>query len=200
MKKQFNKIALAAVTAIAVVGGSAPTWAATASADIEAIAGIQPLVSLECTPINFGVWRVPVRASGGITSVLVPPVLGSTATLSGNVASVAASAKAGHAATPGVCTFTGSSAPDGTTLALTTQLGMADMAGDASAYVGVAAPSGLIFNMTAQLTTPTGIVTTGGSSTFYVGGTLEIPSVVAATNYGGYKSADPFSITADDGI
>ena len=200
MKKQFNNITLAAVTALVVIGGSSPTWAASASADIEAIAGIQPLVSLDCTPINFGVWRVPVRASGGVTTVTLAATSGATAALSGNTTSVSASTKSGHAATPGVCTFTGSAAPDGTAVALTTQTGAADMTGDGTAYIGIAAPASAVLSMGATLTTPTGVTTTAGASTFYVGGVLEIPSVITAANYGGYKADAPFAITADDGI
>ncbi len=164
----------------------------TKTAPVGAIAGLSPVLSLTCTNVNFGVWRVPVRSSGGATTVTLTVSANNasgstTATTGGNTTNVAAASgyEVPNAAT---CTVSGSNnATD------TIQTAIADNTGlnfGISNHNNLTAPVA-----TAALTADLALGGTGvlinstGSGTFRVVGVLSIPETIVQDNYGGYATS-----------
>lgn len=195
--KSFKKVA--AVLAVLASAGASPVFAAVTTADIDATAGLQPVLQLSCTPVKFGVWRVPVR-SGGAPTTLTLTQVSDTATATGNTAGgVAMSLTAGYSSARGRCTLSGSTAPDATAMTISMTSSATAMGSDsASVYTGLLAPAAAVVGMSTILTAPTTSSVTTGATTFYVGGTLSIPATIVATNYGAYKTTAPVAITVDD--
>lgn len=189
----------AAALALLASAGSAPVFAVTASADIDVTAGIAPVLSMTCTPVKFGVWRVPVRNSGSATAIELS-LISDTPTVSGNTAGgVALSTTAGWGAARGQCTVTGSAAADSTLLNITAANSTGTLGADSSsAYTGLSAPATPIAALGYALAAATTAPLTSGGTTFYVGGSLSIPQNVTTANYGAYKATLAPVITADD--
>lgn len=195
--KFIKKTAVAA--ALLAAAGASPVFALTTTADINATVGLQPVLLLTCTPVKFGVWKIPARSGGGTTSVTL--TTGSdTAVASGNTSGgVALSATAGYTSARGVCSLIGSSAPDATLMTISLSASSASLGSDgASAYVGLAAPATAVTGLSTVLTAPTNSAITTGSAVFYVGGVLTIPDTIVAGNYGAYKTGTPVTITVND--
>jgi hypothetical protein len=193
----MNKIAI--VSVLLASAGSSSVFALTTTADIDATAGLQSVLSMTCTPVRFGVWKVPVR-SGGTTTAIEVGTASDTAFASGNTTGgVAMSATAGYGSARGVCTVTGSSAPDATAMTISIPTATTNLASDsASLFTGLLAPTTAVTGMTAVLTANLTSSITSGGTTFFVGGTLTIPAIIVAANYGAYKTGSPIVITVDD--
>ena len=164
----------------------------TNSAPVGAIAGLSPVLSLTCTEVNFGVWRVPVRSSGGATTV--------TLTVSANNASGSTTATTG-ANTIDVALASGYEAPAAATCTVTGSNNASK-----TIQTAIADNTGLIFGSSTHnnLTRPVAtaaltanlalagagvVINSAGSGTFRVVGVLSIPETIVQDNYGGYATS-----------
>ena len=195
--KFIKKTAVA--LAMLATAGSSSVFAATTAANIDATAGLQPVLSMTCTPVKFGVWRVPVRSTGGTTTITLSTT-SDTAAPSGNTnGGVAMSAAAAFLSARGLCTVVGSTAADATAMTITLTASATSMGSDgASVYTGLGAPTTAATGMSTILSAPSTSAITNSGTTFYVGGTLTIPQTIVAGNYGAYKTTTPVVITVDD--
>jgi len=197
MKKLHKILAVTALSSLVATGAMADT----ASDTVDATAGLAPALELSCTDVSFGVWRVPVRSSGGTTTITLDRDNDSVAA-SGNTTRVAqSSSHASWVHSRGECTVSGSTAADATAadVSLTDGAAMAFSVADAAAtgYVGLAAAN-TAASLAATLNVPTTTSISSGSATFYIGGVLTIPQDIGATNYGGYKTSSSATVTVDD--
>ncbi len=177
---------------------TSPAHAASASADIEATAGILPMLRLECSALNLGVWRIPVRSGGQNTMINIPPTAAGVPQITFNQTNVSASTKSGHAAKPAQCTLIGSAALDGTGLVLSGLVGYM-FAGSATAFSGLGAPATPL-SLGGGFNLPASVNVSGGTAVFYIGGILDIPSTVTSNSYGGYVATPGQTLTVDDGV
>lgn len=195
--KFSRKITL--ISALLACAGSSQVFALTTTADIDATVGLQSVLTLTCTPVKFGVWKVPARSTGGDT--IIDLGTGSdTATPIGNMAGgVAISGTSGYSSARGQCTMTGSSAADATAMTISIPTTPTTLVSDsASAYSGLAAPTTAVSGLSVVLSAaPSSSITSGGTA-FYVAGTLTIPETIVAANYGAYKTGTPIVVTVDD--
>lgn len=199
--KQFTKIA----AATALLAGSlisTGAMAETVTSTIDATAGLQPALELTCTPVKFGVWRVPVR-SGSVTTEITLTTTTDSPTVAGEQNRVAQSFTAGWEPTRGKCTLSGTPAATDALVDVTmtdfTNMPLGGAADSLSKYVGLNAPGTALTLMKASLVTvATATVTSTGTATFYIGGTLTIPAVIVKANYGGYKTTSAAGMSVDD--
>lgn len=197
----MNKLSriLAATALTSLIATSA--MAESASDTVDATAGLQPALELSCTDVSFGVWRVPIRTSGGVTTITLDRDTDNVAT-SGNTARVAQSnSDASWAHSRGECTLSGSTAVDETAADITisdnTDMPFVASPAANTGYIGLDAAT-TAATLTCSLDVPATATITSGSATFYVGGVLTIPQAIVADNYGGYKTSTPATITAND--
>lgn len=187
MKTKFLALALVSAAMIAVPAQAQDT----VSANVNAVAGISPVLSLTCNDVNFGVWRVPVRSSGGTTAI--------TLTVSANNSSGSTTATSGGNTT-GVALASGYNVPNAATCTVngsnnasqTIQSAISSNTGlkfGSSNHNNLNNPS-QVAALTADLTLGgTGVVIgSTGAGTFRVTGVLTIPQTIAADNYGGYST------------
>jgi hypothetical protein len=200
--KTLTKIA-AATTVLAASLISTAAMAEAVTNSVDAYAGLAPALEMSCTPVSFGVWRVPVRAGGAVTTVTLDAAVNSV-TPAGNLGRVAQStANAAWIHNRGVCTMSGSTAADATnattSIASATAMPFSAAAAAATGYTGLNAAA-TAAALVATLTVGASSAITGGATTFYVGGVLSIPATIVVDNYGGYKTTTAATVTADDGI
>ncbi len=198
MNKLYKILAVTALTSLAATSAMAET----ASDTVDATAGLQPALELSCSDVNFGVWRVPIRDAGG-TTIITLDRDNDTVAASGNTTRVAQSlSDASYTHSRGECTLSGSTATDATAAEISI-IGNTDMAfiaanAAATGYVGLDAATSAA-TLVASLNVPTTAAITSGAATFYVGGVLTIPQAIIADNYGGYRTTEAATITANDG-
>ena len=197
MKRMSKLYAIAAITLLGATGAQADT----ASDSVDAKAGLQPALELSCTDVSFGVWRVPVRSSGGTTTITLDRA-NDTVAATGNTTRVAqSSSHASWVHSRGECTVSGSTAADTTAADVTitggNNMGFTGAAAATSGYVGLNAP-GADATLGATLNAAATTTIASGSSTFYVGGVLTIPQDILSTNYGGYKTTSSATVAVDD--
>lgn len=180
---------LAVVCAFAV--GANQAAADTVTATVNAKAGLSPVLSLTCTDVNFGVWRVPVRSAGGVTTIVLTVSANNstgatTATIGGNSTTVAA-ASGYEVPEAALCTVNGSN-----NISATIQNAIANNTGltfGPSAHNNLKNP-----NTAASLSAELSLAGSGvaisatGNGTFRVIGTLTIPETIVEQNYGGYST------------
>ena len=192
--KKIKKQSLIVLLCTVFLGASALNAAAdTISASVNALAGLSPVLSLTCDDVNFGVWRVPVRSTGGATTVTLTVdnnnASGSTtATLGTNTTGVA-QASGYLAPDAAVCTVSGSNNPSSTIQTAITNNTALQFG--ASQHNNLSNPNS-VAALSADLALGGGgvAVDTNGSGTFRVVGVLTIPETIDAVNYGGYASAN----------
>jgi hypothetical protein len=163
----------------------------TVSATVNAKAGLSPVLSLTCSDVNFGVWRVPVRSAGGTTTISLDVSANTSAgattpTVGGNTTNVAA-ASGYEVPEASICTVNGSnnvSSTIQTTIANNTGLSFGPSTHNNLKNPNTAAA------LTADLALKGAGVAIGatGSGTFRVIGVLTIPETIAEVNYGGYST------------
>lgn len=207
-------IMLATIVAAAAVLSSAAAEEATA--DISVYAGLEPVMQLTCTDMNFGVYQI-ARGDRGIGSnptrvSLTAGVDGSTGLLETFISfvnagqdQIALSDKPQFdGPQPAICVVTGSRAKN-MAIAITRD----PVAFTSMPFSGVgtnpfattlldprAAASGIVgfFNV------PDSVVTDAeGNAEFTITGEVRIPNNLSADNYGSYKAA-PLTITVTDGL
>ncbi len=188
---KFNKISAAVAMGTLAVISMQAQGADAGSASVNAIAGLAPVVIVSCTDVNFGVWRIPNRTSGGATTVSLTvngntAAAATTATAAGNTTrvSLASGFVAPTAATCSVSGIMNQLATVQTSIASNTGLGFTS-----SNHEGLDTPISLA-SLSANLALGgTGVyIDTNGEGTFRVTGVLTIPTVINANHYGGYKT------------
>lgn len=188
---RLSKISTAVVLGTLAVISMQAQAVDTGTATVNATAGLAPVVIVSCTDVNFGVWRIPNRASGGVTTV--------TLTAATNTAGAATAAVAGGNITR-VALASGFLAPSAATCSvsgLMNQLTSVTTAISANNNLGFTSSSheGLDIPITlASLSANLSLAGTGvyidanGLGAFRVNGVLTIPSVINGNHYGGYKT------------
>ena len=192
MKMKVNAALLAAVlTAFVALPAQAQSTTSTITASVNARAGLSPVLSVTCTPVNFGVWRVPARSTGGTTEITLTVSANTaagvtTGTATGNTTNVALDSNYSvpDAAT---CSVLGSRPVSSTVPTAIT--GNTNLSFIASNHESLATPSALAA-LSANLTLAgTGVlVDASGNGAFRVVGVLTIPQTIVAANYGGYQT------------
>lgn len=187
-----------------------------ATADISVYAGLEPVMQLSCTDMNFGVYQI-ARGNRSIGSnptrvILTAGISGSTGLLETFVSfinsgtdQIALSDKAQFdGPQPAICQVTGSRAKN-TTIAITrdpvnlTPMGFSGVAANPFATTllsPITAAAGIVgfFIVPASVTT-----NAEGNGEFTITGEVQIPNNLAVGNYGSYKAA-PLTITVTDGL
>lgn len=168
---------------------------------LHAQAGVQGMLRLSCTPVNLGVWRVPVRDSGGSTTIMLgvdDPEGGFK--LFGQTAGVALATQGPEwAGAFGVCTVSGSRALNGTTAKVSiSENRFMRVTGDGVTFSGLSAPQSVNAAIRIDIFTVTAVTIQDGGATFLVGGGLTIPQRIRAEHYGGYRTTTKALITVDD--
>ncbi|MGL6001534.1 MAG: hypothetical protein ACRCZ4_05460 [Plesiomonas sp.] len=195
MHKSIRISAIA--TGMLFFAGSA--LAHTDDATVNAYAGIAPVLTLTCTDVNFGVWKVAAGSRSAATTITLAADASNTATSSDS--GVALSLKKYSPASAGACDLNGSLAPDGTladvVLSNNTNVEFIGQASTkfAAGILKPAADAALRATITASTLTP---VITNGTGRFYLGGVLTIPNNLNNSNYGGYITKNLIGIAADD--
>lgn len=197
------------IVGLTAVSGSA--IAETATDTIEVYAGLEAVLKLECSDINFGVWRVPTGNRSNPTTVYLAENGDTEAKVSNNV---------GAAADTAVSLSTIYDTPSASTCTVTgSQVGGEGITGTA-AYVDDSGSGQLVpgtftgaANYLAAASTDTGLfgfsyvlsfsqtavpIAADGTATFTISGRMNIPNSVATNNYGAYKSLSTVSIQFDD--
>lgn len=191
MKKTMNAALLAAVlTAFVALPAQAQT-VTVVSTSVNARAGLSPVLAISCDAVNFGVWRVPIRNSGGLTEIGLTVSANNatgvtTFSVAGNTINVArdTSYLPPKAAT---CLVVGSR-PVSTNLP-TAISSNANLGFIASNHENLPTPS-VLAELVANLALGgTGVaVDANGAGSFRVTGFLTIPEVIVQGNYGGYQT------------
>lgn len=201
MKMTIKAALLAAtISGLAALPAQAQT-ANTVVTSVNARAGLAPLTSVSCTPVDFGVWRVPVRAAGrtgaGTTTVTLTESGGiTTATLGGVDTTNVALATTYPAPTAGACSVVGAmNLNNSDQVSISGHQGMTFTS---SNHNSLNRPSNLAA-LRADLTTVNSVAISAlGTGNFTVVGVLTIPSVIVAQNYGGYTTTEPATVTVFD--
>ncbi len=187
---------LAAVPAHAQVADSVTT-------SVNALAGLSPVLSMTCDSVNFGVWRIPVRSTGGTTTITLTVSANNaagvtTATPGGNTtgAGLAAGYLPPLAAT---CSVSGSNNLSQT---IRTIIGSAtNLAFGPSAHNNLSVPSTLAAMRANLALAGTGVAINGtGTGTFRVVGVLTVPQTIVSGNYGGYATEESAQVSASDQV
>jgi hypothetical protein len=159
---------------------------------VYAIAGIGPVLSLSCTDVDFGVWRVPQRNAVERTDITLSTTSNTgaattNADASGWTQGVAQSAQNGNPSA-GVCTVTGSQNP-GQRIQVSIS-GNSNLALGAANRVRLPAPAqaaqGTFVRL--DLVEETVLIDANGVGTFRVTGVLSIPRKITNENFGGYST------------
>jgi len=173
------------------------------SASVNARAGLAPLTNVVCDGVNFGVWRVPVRTSGGSTviglTVSANNAAGTTSSvLTGNVTNVG-SASGYNAPEAGTCRVTGA-----TTISTTLPTSISNNVGLAftsSNHESLRTPNVLAaLSATLSLGGVGVVIDATGAGSFRVIGDLTIPQAIIANNYGGYITSTSATVSVTDAV
>ena len=203
---RLSKISTAVVLGTLAVISMQAQAVDTGTATVNATAGLAPVVVVSCTDVNFGVWRIPNRSSGGQTTVITLTTAANTAgavttaTATGDTTSVALATGylAPVAATCSVSGIMNKAATVQTAISANTSLTFAP-----STHESLADPTALAA-LSAELTLAgTGVAIDGnGSGAFRVTGVLTIPAAITGNNYGGYKTSvgNAATVTVTDQI
>ncbi|HEY7884493.1 MAG TPA: hypothetical protein VIC08_06040 [Cellvibrionaceae bacterium] len=202
---KFSK-KLTTLATIVAAGFATNAAAETATDTIDVYAGLAPVLEMECTDVNFGVWRVPTGDRSGTTTVTLDAGSTATATVtSGGAADTAVSLSTKYnAPAAGTCNVTGSTVTSGNGAASITTGSSGTFLGTASNpfATGLAAPTALppgsAFDFTLSLSTATPAINANGEATFQVIGSMEIPNNLVSDNYGAYKSEGSSTVQFDD--
>lgn len=166
---------------------------------VNATVGIHPMVSLECTSVNFGVWRSPPRNSGGATRIMLDvDYPDSEPRIFMNTHMARASDHSSWAPAFGICTLTQSRAPDHSSATITISNDRwLKITPDGDTFQNIAnGRSG--YGILVDVYVPSMVTIINGSATFRVGGGMTIPQRIEEGDYGGYRTTVRPIITVDD--
>jgi hypothetical protein len=200
---KFLQVKVVLLTVIALIAALAyqEAFCETGASSVDVTAGIAPMMTLTCTPVNLGVWRTPPRKSGGTTRIMLDidyPLIGTK--VSQNTAIARASAYADWTPDFGVCTVENSRAVKLTSARvkiINNRLLKVVPVADRHTKVKAGRPG---FGIRIDVYAPTLVNIDNGSGSFLIGGGMTIPEKIEATDYGGYLTAVYPMITVDDGI
>lgn len=171
----------------------------TATTTITAEVGLSPVLTVTCTSVQFGNWRIPNRTTGGGTTTITLTRSGDStvATPSGNTANVALSSKF-SAPAAGECTVSGTTVFSG-------PIPITISNNENMAFDGVSANSTRVPTVDAALDIDLKLASSnvmigqpGTSATFYVLGSVTIPESFSYDNVGGYRTTTGATITVTD--
>lgn len=208
---KFSKKVTAIATVVAA-GFATNVAAETATDTIDVYAGLAPVLELVCSDVKFGVWRVPTRTEGGVTTITLSD--DNTTAVATNTTNVALSGAAIAQPAAGSCAFTGSAGAAGETAMdvsmATTVTSASTAAGELTGGTMIAATSNEYAALDAATTAAalgfelsfptTTAVDSNGAGSFKIAGVLTIPETIVADNYGGYKQDGTITVTIDDGV
>ncbi len=187
---KFTKLSL--VTALLAGSVVTTAQAETASTSVNVFAGLASVMTLTCSNVNFGTWRVPAgpRASGA--SIITLTNDHNVSVTDGTAAGVALTGT-NIAPAAGSCSVTGSTKTSGTGTATLTSPTGTFVATTGTGFDGesLAAPASAstTFTYSLALSTGTPAISPTGTTAFTIAGTMRIPDGLAMGNYGGYKGA-----------
>jgi hypothetical protein len=165
----------------------------SSAANVNAVAGLLPVLQLVCTDIDFGVWRVQTRDSVQASTVELDDK--DTTTLGGQAVGLS---KANTTRQPvaGTCTVSGSQAGNGQKIKVSLA-SAADLDFDGSNDSDLGRPNAAA-TMRANFSVPNTVTVNGGSGSFKVWGKLTVPARIIRENYGAYVSIAPVQVQVID--
>lgn len=187
-----------------------------ATTDISVYAGLEPVMQLNCSPLNFGVYQI-ARGDRGIGSggkTTVQMAIGNNrdtfaeeariSFINSGQDQIALSDKPEYDPPQfAVCLVTGSRVKSGSlTITRDPGFGSVSFAGVASNpfALSLGNPNTAANGIVGYFTVPASVQTdANGDAEFTVVGELDIPNNLVADNYGSYKAA-PVTITVSDGL
>ena len=206
MKEKIKIRGLLALVTLATLSHLSSAHAEQAESAVNVYAGLGPVMTLTCTPVNFGVYQV-ARGNRGIgvdpTQVTMTTSVNPTnGQLRSNISfsnagqdQIALSDKSEYAApSAGVCEVKGSRIRNGTLYITRDPVAFSPLlfgATTANTFApGLKSPISALSGMNAYLTIPTTLTTDAeGEGSFSVIGDVLIPNNLTADNYGAYKAA-----------
>jgi hypothetical protein len=174
----------------------------TVNTAVNARVGLARLTYIECEGVDFGLWRVPTRNTGGATfinlTVSANDVTGvTTASPSGNAISV--SQDSGHPPRAGICRVFNVETVS-STLRTSIWQNVAMHMGGLPLY-GHPAPTIQALVVADLALGGAGVaIDAMGDGSFRVVGTLTIPETIVAANYGGYQTTGEAMVSVTDGL
>ena len=149
-----------------------------------------PLLTLICSDVDFGVWRVPARNGPTRSKITLSRSVGnsSTATISENTANVALSATLGQPEL-GTCTVSGSQHPGQRIGVSILGSGSLTLAPASRTRLPAAAQKAQGIGVELRLSEPTVLIDAQGEGSFKVEGDFLIPGVIHRDNHGGYSTS-----------
>lgn len=207
-------IILATIVAATVVLSSAAAEEATA--DISVYAGLEPVMQLTCTDMNFGVYQI-ARGDRGIGSNPTIAILNFTVSGSSGLVTTSISfTNAGQdqialsdkpqfdGPQPAICVVTGSRAKNTAITITRDPVKLTGMAFSGAATNPFATtlldPTTAASGILGYFVVPESVNTDAeGNAEFIITGEAHIPNNLSADNYGSYKAA-PLTITVTDGL
>jgi hypothetical protein len=197
MKTSIRKITV--LFAVLAAMGSTSVFAASegpVTADVNALAGLAPVLDLACTDVSFGVWRVPTGARGGTNTVTLT-MNGATTQYAtgGSGGSIALGSGASAVPAAGVCSLTGSNnaGASDAKLVLSNNTGLS-FAG-AAVLDRLKPTTDAALSADLSVSTATTSVDANGEASWYIVGVLTIPNSLVTDNYGGYQTASAATAT-----
>lgn len=170
------------------------------NASVDTRAGLVPLYSLDCHGVDFGLWYVPIRSSGGKTFITLTVSANNaagatTGTASGNIAEV--SLYSGYPPKAGTCYILGSPS---VSLSLKTSIAqnVAMEMGGLNLYTGRIPTIQAEVIADLALTDDARVPVTNGAGSFRVVGVLTIPETIVLGNHGGYQTKGEGRIIVSD--
>ncbi len=163
------------------------------AANVNALAGLMPVLQLVCTDVDFGVWRVQIRDSAQTSTVELDDRDGTTL-----VGQAVGLSKANTTRQPvaGTCTVSGSQAGDGQKIGVSLlSVAAIDFGGSSDHELGRPVAAATI---RANFAVPNKVAVIAGSASFKVWGTLSIPARIISENYGAYVSVAPVQVQVID--
>jgi len=161
------------------------------SAYVQARAGLQPVLTLTCTDVDFSVWRVPVRTGINPTTITLSVEANHAAAwtswrMGGNAMFV--SWASGHpVANAGTCVVTGSNSPgQRIQVSISNNIDLA-LGGAARGGLNLPVDSGAL-RADLNLVEDSVEINAQGQGSFRIVGRLLIPAVIVRENYGGYSA------------
>ncbi len=173
------------------------------TASVNARAGLAPLTAVTCDDVNFGVWRVPTRTTGGSTLITLTVSANNaagttTSTVSGNSTNVGL-ASGYIAPTAATCTVSGATNVSSTLpTAITNNVGLAFTS---STHESLRVPTTLsLLSATLDLAGTGVVIDSAGAGSFRVVGVMTIPQQIISANYGGYRTEASATVSVTDQI
>jgi len=197
------RVKLTAAFLVAAILTALPAHAQfTVNTSVDARAGMARLTFVQCEGVDFGLWRIPTRNTGGATfinlTVTANDATGATvATVTGNTTSVSQDSR--YPATAGICRVYNAETVSAT-LRTSIWQNVAMHMGGLPIY-GQPAPTIQALVVADLALGGVGVaIDAVGDGAFRVVGTLTIPETIVAGNFGGYQTTGEGMVSVTDGL